>query len=130
MTDVPKDGLLLGKNTPVVDEYSPGLLFPIPRSQARDSLFGKQPLPFHGVDIWHAYELSWLNDAGVPQVRVGRFAIPATSPNLVESKSFNYLFKPFNPVLLQARIKAGIERKRWHDREELYRCLPHCIIPN
>lgn len=33
----------------------------------------------------------------------------------------DYLFKPFNPVLLQARIKAGIERKRWHDREELYR---------
>jgi hypothetical protein len=24
-------------------------------------------------------------------------------------------------VLLQARIKAGIERKRWHDREQLYR---------
>lgn len=33
----------------------------------------------------------------------------------------DYLFKPFNPILLQARIKAGIERKRWHDREEQYR---------
>lgn len=33
----------------------------------------------------------------------------------------DYLFKPFNPVLLQARIKAGIERKRWHDREQQYR---------
>jgi class 3 adenylate cyclase/CheY-like chemotaxis protein len=33
----------------------------------------------------------------------------------------DYLFKPFNPVLLQARIKAGLERKRWHDREEQYR---------
>ena len=39
----------------------------------------------------------------------------------IEAGADDYLFKPFNPVLLQARIKAGIERKRWHDREELYR---------
>ncbi|NQX88397.1 MAG: response regulator [Halioglobus sp.] len=39
----------------------------------------------------------------------------------IESGADDYLFKPFNPVLLQARIKAGIERKRWHDREEQYR---------
>ncbi|MGB1142143.1 MAG: response regulator, partial [Halioglobus sp.] len=36
----------------------------------------------------------------------------------IEAGADDYLFKPFNPVLLQARIKAGIERKRWHDREE------------
>ncbi|MEH6590581.1 MAG: adenylate/guanylate cyclase domain-containing protein [Halioglobus sp.] len=39
----------------------------------------------------------------------------------IEAGADDYLFKPFNPVLLQARIKAGIERKRWHDREQLYR---------
>jgi class 3 adenylate cyclase len=39
----------------------------------------------------------------------------------IEAGADDYLFKPFNPVLLQARIKAGIERKRWHDREEKYR---------
>ncbi len=39
----------------------------------------------------------------------------------IEQGADDYLFKPFNPVLLQARIKAGIERKRWHDREEQYR---------
>lgn len=39
----------------------------------------------------------------------------------IEGGADDYLFKPFNPVLLQARIKAGIERKHWHDREELYR---------
>ena len=36
----------------------------------------------------------------------------------IEAGADDYLFKPFNPVLLQARIKAGIERKRWHDKEE------------
>ena len=39
----------------------------------------------------------------------------------IEAGADDYLFKPFNPVLLQARIKAGIERKRWHDREDQYR---------
>lgn len=39
----------------------------------------------------------------------------------IEAGADDYLFKPFNPILLQARIKAGIERKRWHDREEQYR---------
>ncbi|MFT6956037.1 MAG: adenylate cyclase [Halieaceae bacterium] len=39
----------------------------------------------------------------------------------IEAGADDYLFKPFNPVLLQARIKAGIERKRWHDREAQYR---------
>jgi class 3 adenylate cyclase len=39
----------------------------------------------------------------------------------IEAGADDYMFKPFNPVLLQARIKAGIERKRWHDREHQYR---------
>ncbi|PIE39534.1 MAG: adenylyl cyclase [Gammaproteobacteria bacterium] len=39
----------------------------------------------------------------------------------IETGAEDYLFKPFNPVLLQARIKAGIERKRWHNREQSYR---------
>ncbi len=39
----------------------------------------------------------------------------------IEAGADDYLFKPFNSVLLRARIKAGIDRKRWHDREETYR---------
>jgi YesN/AraC family two-component response regulator len=39
----------------------------------------------------------------------------------IQAGADDYLLKPFNPVLLQARISAGIERKRWHDREEDYR---------
>jgi adenylate cyclase len=39
----------------------------------------------------------------------------------IEAGADDYLLKPFNPVLLEARIKAGIERKRWHDREQQYR---------
>ncbi len=39
----------------------------------------------------------------------------------IEAGAEDYLFKPFDQVLLQARISAGIERKRWHDKEQLYR---------
>ena len=39
----------------------------------------------------------------------------------IEAGADDYLFKPFNPILLQARIKAGLERKRWMDTEEKVR---------
>lgn len=39
----------------------------------------------------------------------------------IEAGAEDYLFKPFNPTLLRARISAGVERKRWHDKEKLYR---------
>ncbi len=39
----------------------------------------------------------------------------------IQAGADDYLLKPFNPVLLEARINAGIDRKRWHDREQIYR---------
>lgn len=39
----------------------------------------------------------------------------------IEAGADDYLCKPFNPVLLRARIAAGIERKRWHEQEQRYR---------
>lgn len=39
----------------------------------------------------------------------------------IEEGAEDYLFKPFNPTLLRARISAGVERKRWHDKEQQYR---------
>ena len=38
----------------------------------------------------------------------------------IEAGAEDYLPKPFNPVLLRARINACLERKRWHDRERDY----------
>ena len=64
--------MLLGRHTPVVQEYSPHLLYAIPRATARLTLGLHEPLPFHGVDLWHAYEMSWLDHAGKPTVWVGR----------------------------------------------------------
>ncbi len=38
----------------------------------------------------------------------------------IEAGAEDYLTKPFDPVLLRARINACLERKRWHDRERQY----------
>ena len=81
-------GLSLGKTSGYVAHYAPELLQAVPRSLNRDDLHLGETLPFHGVDIWTLYELSWLNPKGKPQVAVGEVAVPASSKNLIESKSF------------------------------------------
>jgi 7-cyano-7-deazaguanine reductase len=98
--------MLLGRQTPVAHEYSPQLLYPIARDTARKSLGLSQPLPFYGVDQWHAYELSWLDDVGKPQVWVGRFSVPALSPNMVESKSFKLYLNSLNNTRFSSSDEA------------------------
>ncbi|WP_064602210.1 NADPH-dependent 7-cyano-7-deazaguanine reductase QueF [Photobacterium sp. J15] len=89
-------GLTLGKNTEYKDQYDPSLLQPVPRSLNRDDLALGEDLPFTGYDIWTLYELSWLNSKGLPQVAIGEVRLPASSPNLIESKSFKLYLNSFN----------------------------------
>ncbi|MEN9481062.1 MAG: hypothetical protein RLZZ298_2457 [Pseudomonadota bacterium] len=87
----------LGKPTEYCAEYAPELLYPIPRQLKRDELgISAATLPFVGEDLWNAYELSWLNAKGKPVVALASFRVPATSPNLVESKSFKLYLNSFN----------------------------------
>ena len=90
--------LPLGQATQYPDQYDPGLLFQIPRSENRLKLNIKQDqaLPFVGVDIWNAFELSWLNPKGKPQIALAEFQIPADSPNMIESKSFKLYLNSLN----------------------------------
>ena len=85
----------LGKETPYADRYDPALLFPIPRDSNRAELGLAESLPFHGVDIWNAYELSWLDLRGKPVVALAEFRVPAVSPHLIESKSFKLYLNGF-----------------------------------
>jgi len=87
----------LGKATEYCDHYSPELLFPIPRQIKRAEIgVDEGALPFVGEDVWNAYELSWLNPKGKPVVALGCFRVPASSPNLIESKSFKLYLNSFN----------------------------------
>lgn len=89
-------GLTLGQKTEYANQYDPSLLQPVPRSLNRDDLELGDELPFKGCDIWTLYELSWLSEKGLPQVAVGEVSIPATSQNLIESKSFKLYLNSFN----------------------------------
>lgn len=89
--------LSLGKITDYVDQYTPSLLQAVPRSLGRQSIgLTTNTLPFVGQDIWHGYELSWLNAKGKPVVALATFVVPYDSPNLIESKSFKLYLNSFN----------------------------------
>lgn len=90
----------LGKPTTYQAEYAPSLLFPIARQQKREEIGISGTLPFFGVDIWNAYELSWLNLRGKPQIAIAAFSVPADSPNIIESKSFKLYLNSFNQTRL------------------------------
>ncbi|MDY4281479.1 MAG: NADPH-dependent 7-cyano-7-deazaguanine reductase QueF [[Pasteurella] mairii] len=89
--------LPLGKQTKYAENYDRTLLQPVPRSLNRDSLGITARQPFTvGADIWTAYEISWLNTKGVPQVAIADVEIDCTSLNLIESKSFKLYLNSFN----------------------------------
>ena len=105
----------LGRQVDYPEQYDPSLLAPIPRQSNRESLGLAGPvLPFCGADVWNAYELSWLNPAGLPQVARGRFVFPCTSPNLLESKSLKLYLNSLNqepfasPAAVRERIAADL----------------------
>ncbi|MGE4578493.1 MAG: NADPH-dependent 7-cyano-7-deazaguanine reductase QueF [Desulfuromonadales bacterium] len=88
--------LPLGKTTEYKSAYDAGLLCAVPRSLKRLELGLERALPFQGVDIWNAFELSWLLPGGKPVVAMGEFRFPCHSPNIVESKSFKLYLNSFN----------------------------------
>lgn len=86
----------LGKPSHYADQYDASLLFAIPRQTKRDEIGITEPLPFEGVDIWNAFELSWLNQRGKPVVAGSVITVPCDSPNIFESKSLKLYFNTFN----------------------------------
>jgi 7-cyano-7-deazaguanine reductase len=77
----------LGRAASYADRYDPELLFAVERAPQRALLELPADPPFRGVDVWNAYEASWLDVDGKPQVAIVTFVVPADSPRLVESKS-------------------------------------------
>ena len=107
-----KNGKLpLGRDTGYPQNYAPETLFAIPRSDSRAPLGIGAPLPFHGVDIWNAWELTWLNERGRPEVGVAEIRVPADSPHLVESKSLKLYLGSFAMTrIARADLAATIAR--------------------
>jgi 7-cyano-7-deazaguanine reductase len=114
----PEDSLL-GKPTPFADQYDASLLFPIARAVQREAIGVSGALPFFGADLWTAFELSWLNPRGKPQVALAHIMVPCESANLVESKSFKLYLGSFSNTRLadadtvRERIRSDINEAVW-----------------
>ncbi|MGD9773139.1 NADPH-dependent 7-cyano-7-deazaguanine reductase QueF [Diaphorobacter sp.] len=109
----------LGKASAYTDQYDATLLFPIPRADKRAELGITDSAPFFGADLWTAFELSWLNARGKPQVAIAHVTVPCETPNIVESKSFKLYLNSFNNTRfanadeVRARIRADVSEAVW-----------------
>lgn len=103
----------LGQDTAYVNSYDPSLLYPIERDlNWKEQGVERNELPFKGVDIWNAYELSWLNQRGKPEVRLAEFKVSADSENIIESKSFKLYLNSLNLSRFDsdAEVKAVLQK--------------------
>ena len=112
MHDIP-----LGKETGYSFNYDASLLAPIERAMGRKSL-SIDPSIFFGKDIWNAYEISWLNEKGLPQVKVAKLVVPYHSPCIVESKSLKLYFNSFNQSTF-----ASTEQVEALMQQDISRCV-------
>nr|WP_315232617.1 NADPH-dependent 7-cyano-7-deazaguanine reductase QueF [uncultured Albidiferax sp.] len=110
----------LGKSSAYIDQYDASLLFPIPRAVKRAEIgLADKAAPFFGADLWTAFELSWLNLRGKPQVALAHITVPCETPNIIESKSFKLYLNSFNntrfadAAMVQARIRSDISEAAW-----------------
>jgi 7-cyano-7-deazaguanine reductase len=110
----------LGKSSAYIDQYDASLLFPIARAGKRAELGLVGAPPFLGADMWTAYELSWLNLRGKPQVALAHFTVPCESTNIIESKSLKLYLNSFNNSRF-ANLDAVKERLRTDLSEAVWR---------
>ncbi len=101
-----------GDSTQYPQRYDPSLLCPLPRATGRNRLNLATTLPFSGVDLWTAYEISWLDNLGKPQVAIGEFSIACDSTFLIESKSLKLYLNSLNQQRFadSSEVKTTIAR--------------------
>lgn len=75
------------------------LLHPVPRKIGRNRIgWQSTNISFSGTDIWNCYEFSFLQETGKPVAEILRIEYPASSPNIIESKSLKLYLNSFNMV--------------------------------
>ena len=113
----------LGKPTVYADQYDAGLLFPIARAPSRAELGLSGAPPFFGADLWTAYELSWLNTRGKPQIALAQFTVPCESLNIIESKSLKLYLNSFSGTRfadadgVRQRLRQDLSEAAWRSAQ-------------
>lgn len=107
---------VLGETTSYPKNYDASILFAISRNLGRDEILKQTGIQADrltdGVDVWQAFELSWLNLQGICKVAIARIRIPANSPNIVESKSLKLYLNSLNFTKFgdMAEVQALIQK--------------------
>lgn len=107
---------VLGETTSYPKNYDASILFAISRSLGRDEVLKQTGIQADqltdGVDVWQAFELSWLNLQGICKVAIARIRVPANSPNIVESKSLKLYLNSLNFTKFgdMAEVQALIQK--------------------
>jgi 7-cyano-7-deazaguanine reductase len=110
----------LGKASAYIDRYDASLLYPLPREPKRREIGIAGSVPFLGADLWTAFELSWLNPRGKPQLALAHITIPCESTHIAESKSFKRYLNSFNNTrfdsadAVRERMRTDISAVMWH----------------
>ena len=118
---IPSDPILPGRPTIFVDHCDATLLLPISRATRRELLGLGSPLPFLGADLWTAFELSWLNSRGKPQVALAHITVPCESVNLIESKALKLYLGSFNNARftdaneVRSRLRTDLTEAAWRE---------------
>ena len=126
----------LGKASSYADQYDASLLFPMPRAAKRLELGITGAPPFLGADLWTAFELSWLNARGKPQVALAHFTVPCETPNIIESKSFKLYLNSFShtgfadAAEVQARLRADISEAAWRGAPQASQVGVKLLLPD
>lgn len=107
---------VLGETTSYPKNYDASILFAISRHLGRDEVLKQTGIQADkltdGVDVWQAFELSWLNLQGICKVAIARIRVPANSPNIVESKSLKLYLNSLNFTKFgdMAEVQALIQK--------------------
>lgn len=105
------------------DQYDKSLLVRIPRNLNRE-VYGidNGNLPFVGLDVWNAYEVSALTEKGFPVTGILKIRCSSDSVYHVESKSLKLYLNSYNMTKIGKTIKdveTEIENRVTSDLTEL-----------
>ena len=88
-------------------QFDASLLNPMPRSEGRKD-WGIKGDEFHGWDVWHCHEATFLIDSGAPVAGTLKIKYSSDSKYMVESKSAKLYINSFDMCKMGATVEKAI----------------------
>lgn len=102
------EATVLGKTISSPISYKPNILVAVPRDENRVQYnISSNNLPFVGVDVWNAYEVSFLTNSGLPISTVAKITYNSNSKCIVESKSLKLYLNSLNMMKYGSNVESS-----------------------